>query len=74
MACEKPVVTTALPDCKNVPGAMVADSNDQFLHLLDVAIEKTKDQAYLDAIKQVVRQQTWERRVAQVISALQNLN
>lgn len=74
MACEKPVVATALPDCKNVPGAMVAESEGQFLNYLDVAIQKTKDPGYLNTLKEVVRQQTWERRVNQVISALQNLN
>jgi teichuronic acid biosynthesis glycosyltransferase TuaH len=71
MACGKPVVTTALPDCKIISGALVAEDEEGFLRMLDLAMKKKTDPAYLEIIDQVARRHTWEQRMKDVIAALQ---
>jgi hypothetical protein len=71
MACAKPVVSTALPECKNYPGVFTAETAEQFGTCLLQALQMGKEEAYLRTIDQVARQNTWEQRVDAIITRLE---
>lgn len=70
MACRKPVVSTALPECRRYPGVFVAESEAQFEAYLHDALQARRDEKYLASIEAVARANTWERRVEAIIAAL----
>lgn len=71
MACSKPVVTTALPECKKYNGVFVADNYEQFIDYIDKALVAKKDLDYLFMIDKVARDNTWDNRVNKIITELQ---
>jgi glycosyltransferase involved in cell wall biosynthesis len=71
MACAKPVVSTALPECKNYPGVFIAETVTQFSEHLESALEAGKDKTYLQTIDDVARQNTWGQRAEEIIAWLE---
>lgn len=59
MAAGKPVVTYALPECKKYSSCLCANSQDEFLDKLDLAVSLRKDKDYLDLLKQDALNNTW---------------
>ena len=59
MAAGKPVVTYALPECKKYASCLCADSQEEFLDKLEMAVSLRKDKAYLDLLRQDALNNTW---------------
>lgn len=59
MAAGKPVVTYALPECKKYSSCLCANTQDEFIEKLDMAISLRKDEKYLNALKQDALNNTW---------------
>lgn len=75
MAAGKPVVTYALPECKKYISCLCANTQDEFLEKLDMAISLRKDGKYLDALKQDALNNTWTAIMQKMIAYVkQNYN
>jgi GT2 family glycosyltransferase/glycosyltransferase involved in cell wall biosynthesis len=70
MACRKPVVTTALPECLRYPEIFVADSYEQFAAHIDKALGMKYDPEYLKAIDRIAQENTWDQRVEKIITQM----
>jgi glycosyltransferase involved in cell wall biosynthesis len=71
MACAKPVVSTALPECKEYPGVFIAETTEQFIERLHWALHARTDEVYLRTIDQVAQQNTWDQLAEAIIARLE---
>ncbi len=69
-ACQKPVVSTALPECKKYNEVFIGTSASEFRSGIQRALLAGEDPAYLQRISQVARENTWEARLASITKAL----
>jgi hypothetical protein len=70
MAARKPVVTTAMSECRRYDGVWIAEDGEQFTTLLDRALAARSDAAHLDRLDAVARDNTWSARVEQILAAV----
>jgi glycosyltransferase involved in cell wall biosynthesis len=73
MACQVPVVSVAMPESKRYSGVFIAETNEQFIKHVDVALNKKHDNEYLALIDQVARASTWGNRADTILTGLSNL-
>jgi glycosyltransferase involved in cell wall biosynthesis len=74
MALGKPIVTTALPECRKYRSVLVAEDGDDFLAKLDLALSLREDEAYRTVLWQEAQQNRWEEKAAQIATLIrQNL-
>ena len=78
MACELPVVTTAMPEARNYAGVFIAESGEDleqsmanFVTQIHAALLARKDPGYLYSIRKVATENTWDSRVEAVIKRLE---
>jgi glycosyltransferase involved in cell wall biosynthesis len=74
MACNLPVVSTALPECRYYQGVLVAETHQDFLELLEEAQKCRQNPDYQMVIQQVAQSNTWDNRVHSIQQALQKSN
>jgi glycosyltransferase involved in cell wall biosynthesis len=67
MACEVPVVSTAMPESKRYAGVLVGETYAQFSALLDKAIELGDDPGYQATIRAVAQERSWEKRADAIL-------
>jgi len=72
MALNKPIVTTAMNECKKYKSVMIANNNDEFIELIDKAIEisKTEENEYYEVLKKEALENTWEEKAKDIIDLL----
>jgi teichuronic acid biosynthesis glycosyltransferase TuaH len=70
MACNLPVVSTALPECRNYQGILIAETHQDFLERLEEALQCRQNPAYLALIQKVAQSNTWDIRALSIIQAL----
>jgi teichuronic acid biosynthesis glycosyltransferase TuaH len=70
MAAGKPIVTTALPECRKYPGVFIAHSGEEFIEHLEYALTLVNDPAYLQKLAQTAQANNWQARAQQIIDAL----
>jgi glycosyltransferase involved in cell wall biosynthesis len=70
MACQVPVVSVAMPESKRYPGVFIAETYEQFIEYLDVALRSKTDRTYLATIDHVARANTWGNRVETIAEML----
>ena len=74
MACELPVIATAMPEARKYAGVFIVEANgstaDNFIQQVDAALAARVDPAYQATIRQVASQNTWDSRVQAVIERL----
>ena len=68
MAAGKPVVTYALPECKKYNSCLCANTQEEFLEKLDMAISLRKDEKYLNTLKQDALNNTWTAIMQKMIA------
>ena len=73
MACEKPVVTTPLPECEKVEEVLIASDAKTFSKKLDRALELALDPAFRSRLRRRAQMHTWDERVRRILSALEKL-
>lgn len=71
MAARKPVVTTAMSECRRYDGVWIAEDGEQFAALLDRALASRGDVAHLARLDAVARANTWHARVEQILDAVE---
>jgi glycosyltransferase involved in cell wall biosynthesis len=78
MACELPVVTTAMPEARRYEGVFIVESGDDleqisanFSAQLQAALQARTDPGYQYMIRKVATENTWDQRVQQIIQRLE---
>lgn len=67
MAAGKPIVSSALPECKKYKSCLCAESHDEFMEKLEYAASIRNDAAYLQRLEKDARENTWERVTAKMV-------
>ena len=70
MALHKPIVTTAMQECKNYESVMVAENHDEFIALLEKATEAAKDDEYIALLDKEARENDWSHKAETIIELL----
>jgi glycosyltransferase involved in cell wall biosynthesis len=69
-AGHKPVVTTAMRECRKYPVVLIAEDRDDFIRKLDDALLKKDDPGYLNLLDATARENTWLCRAEAILQAL----
>jgi hypothetical protein len=70
IAAGKPIVTSDLPECHKYPNVFVTDDAEEFISQLEHALLLIHDTTYLQQLYETAPENTWERRVNQLVDAL----
>ena len=70
MALHKPIVTTAMQECKNYESVMAAESHDEFIEMLDRAVKMRDDAAYMELLDKEARDNDWSNKANSIIELL----
>ncbi|MGL4654360.1 MAG: glycosyltransferase [Sarcina sp.] len=62
MALGKPIVTTALPECRKYESALVSDSHEEFIANIKKASVLENDKGYLELLKKEGLDNTWRQK------------
>ena len=74
LAMGLPVVCTDLPECREIPGVLIAKNHKEFLEQIDSAILHLNDTFLEETRKKFAKSQTWEHRVASLIQMIDSKN
>lgn len=69
-ACQKPVVSTALPECEKYEAVFIAHDAAEFCTQLHKALAAVDSEKYIEQLTEIARQNTWEARVGRIIDEL----
>ena len=72
MALGKPIVTTAMNECKKYKSVILADNKEQFVENIDKAIKiaDNKDKEYYEILEKEALENTWEKKALKIIELL----
>lgn len=70
MALHKPIVTTAMQECKNYKSVLVAETHDEFIQLLEKASQLSTDNEYLNLLDKEARENDWSNKAELIINLL----
>ena len=72
MALGKPIVTTAMKECKKYESVMIANDSEEFTKLIDHSIELTenKNDNYFKLLNKEALENTWEAKANSIINLL----
>lgn len=72
MALDKPIVTTAMPECKKYESVMIANTSEEFINLIDKAVNMNKNQNknYYEILKKEALENTWDEKANIIIELL----
>ncbi len=70
MALHKPIVTTAMLECKNYKSVMVAENHNEFLEHLDRASKATCDSDYMVLLDREAQENDWSKKAELIIELL----
>lgn len=72
MALGKPIVTTAMNECKKYNSVMIANSKEDFAKLIDHALEisKTHNEKYFNILDKEALENTWKEKSKIIINLL----
>ena len=72
LAAGKPVVATAMAECKQYPEVLIAEDAASFAQLLATALEQAKDPARRAALVALARANSWDARAEMLSQALRD--
>ena len=72
MALQKPIVTTAMPECKKYESVMTAETYDEFVKYLDKAMKLRTDKKYLELLDKEAKENTWESKARETIKLIRS--
>lgn len=72
MALGKPIVTTAMDECKKYKSIFIANNNEEFIELIDKAIKlnKKEDAEYFKTLNEEALENTWDAKARTIIKML----
>lgn len=72
MALGKPIVTTAMPECKLYKSVLIAKDKVDFIHKIDESLKLREQKDYLKILKEEALENTWESKAKHIINLLEN--
>jgi teichuronic acid biosynthesis glycosyltransferase TuaH len=69
-ACQKPVVSTALPECEKYDVTFIAHNAAEFHTQIQRALVAGESEKYIKQLTEIARQNTWEARVSRILDEL----
>lgn len=69
MALHKPIITTAMDECKNYKSVLVANNHEEYLNLLKKCKKLSKDKAYQNLLIKEGKDNDWKNK-AKIITEL----
>lgn len=70
MALGKPIVTTALPECRKYNSVLVAEDAEAFIRSIDRAIELGSDSNYRELLDREAHANTWEKKADDILKTI----
>lgn len=72
MALDKPIVTTAMPECKKYDSVMIANNKEEFIELVDKAVNmnKNNNKEYYEILKKEALENTWSEKANAIVELL----
>ncbi len=67
MAAEKPIVTTELTECKKYSSVLCASNHDEFIRMLDKAVELSDNEEYKKLLKKEALENTWHSKCKELL-------
>ena len=71
MCAEKPIVTTALPECKKYSSVIISENHNEFINNLDKAINLKNNFNYINKLKLDALNNTWKNKCKQIENILE---
>jgi len=70
MALHKPIVTTDMHECRKYDSVLIGKDHSHFIEMLDLALEKGKDPAYIELLDQEARANDWSMKAKAIIDLI----
>lgn len=72
MALSKPIVTTAMDECKKYKSIFIANNNQEFVELVEKALKlnRAENLEYFETLRQEALENTWENKARKIINLL----
>lgn len=70
MATQKPILTTAMKECKKYKSVNIAKTHEDFIKKIPEVIAKGQDPKYLDLLLKEASKNTWEQKSKDIIAML----
>lgn len=67
MAMQKPIVTTALPECKKYESVLYSNSHQEFIGNVEKAIKLRNDKKYQELLTKEAKENTWKSKSQELI-------
>lgn len=74
MSMEKPIVTTALPECRKYKSVMIGENHKDFIDKLEKALLMQNNKEYKNLLKQEALANTWDNKVKEILKFLKEIN
>lgn len=73
MALNKPIVTTAMPECYKYKSVLVAENKEEFNQLLNTVLSynKAENKEYCETLKREALENTWESKTREIVKLLE---
>jgi len=68
MSMEKPIVTTALPECKKYKSVLISNNHKEFISNLEKAMNLVDDNNYKKLLREEAIANTWDKKVAEILN------
>ncbi len=70
MALGKPIVTTDMDECKKYESVLIAKNKEEFVTLINKAIESKNNTEYLEMLKKDALNNTWDQKAKIIVDLL----
>ena len=70
MAMHKPIVTTDMNECRKYDSVLIGKTHEEFIALLDQAMELRSDPAYIAKLDKDARDNDWSMKAKAIIDIL----
>jgi len=70
MALKKPIVTTAMHECKKYKSVLIGETKSDFVKKVDKAMSLVNDQKYQELLEKEAKENTWESKTKIILDLL----
>lgn len=70
MALHKPIVTTDMNECRKYGSVLIGHDHEEFIALLDKAIELKQDEKYIQLLDKEAKENDWSMKAQAIIDAI----
>lgn len=67
MALKKPIITTAMNECKNYQSVIVGENHEDFINKLEKCIKLKNDKKYLKLLEKEAKENDWSKKAEIII-------